>query len=565
MNMNDNSKENRIKEKRTDSASRHEKAPKGTLRAAFKALGPIRYLYLFVALVFMVAIPFTISSLVPYKSALAAGSNTINSKNILTAAKVEQSEPETIYSAEPGMVNPIVLDLQDKLMSLSYMDLDEPSDYYSSETEAAIKRFQRTHGLPMTGVADYATFDLLFSDKAKPYSVSEGAEGDDVEELQSRLVELGYLKQATGVFDEATTSAVKLFQKRNNLTSDGTVGENTRETLFSDTVNAYAIYLGEESAEIKVLQTRLYNLGYMTTAPDGKYGKDTVSAVKRFQERNGLISDGYLGTSTKDLLMSGKAVANSIGLGDSGADVTRIQNRLVALGYMKSASGYFGESTVEALKAFQKRNKLTSDGKYGASTSHKLFSSTAVKAPVPKPTNNNNNNSGKNSGSSSGKNSGSSSGKNSGSSSGKNSGSSSGKNTEKSEDTKPTKYSYSGPGSVSALIKAAESRMGCPYVRGAKGPSKFDCSGFVYWCLNNAGVKQGYMTSFGWRSCSKYQRINSRKSVKAGDILVFKGHVAIAISNDMMIDASSSKGKIVKRTSYGTYWDTRWICAYRIF
>ena len=58
----------------------------------------------------------------------------------------------------------------------------------------------------------------------------------------------------------------------------------------------------------------------------GKYGKDTVSAVKRFQERNGLISDGYLGTSTKDLLMSGKAVANSIGLGDSGADVTRIQN-----------------------------------------------------------------------------------------------------------------------------------------------------------------------------------------------------------------------------------------------
>jgi cell wall-associated NlpC family hydrolase len=107
--------------------------------------------------------------------------------------------------------------------------------------------------------------------------------------------------------------------------------------------------------------------------------------------------------------------------------------------------------------------------------------------------------------------------------------------------------------------------MGCPYVRGAKGPSKFDCSGFVYWCLNNAGVKQGYMTSFGWRSCSKYQRINSRKSVKAGDILVFKGHVAIAISNDMMIDAASSKGKIVKRTSYGTYWDTRWICAYRIF
>ena len=53
--------------------------------------------------------------------------------------------------------------------------------------------------------------------------------------------------------------------------------------------------------------------------------------------------------------------------------------------------------------------------------------------------------------------------------------------------------------------------------------------------------------------------------VKAGDILVFKGHVGIAVSNSMMIDASTSKGKVVKRTSYGSYWDSRWICAYRIF
>ena len=73
------------------------------------------------------------------------------------------------------------------------------------------------------------------------------------------------------------------------------------------------------------------------------------------------------------------------------------------------------------------------------------------------------------------------------------------------------------------------------------------------------------MTSYTWRSVTKYQHINSRSAVKAGDILVFKGHVAIAISNGMMIDASTSKGHVVKRTSYGSYWDTRWICAYRIF
>lgn len=230
------------------------------------------------------------------------------------------------------------------------------------------------------------------------------------------------------------------------------------------------------------------------------------------------------------------AQANSIGLGDNGNDVTRIQERLVALGYMRSATGYFGESTVSALKSFQQRNGLTADGKFGASTNHKLFSDSAVKAPSSS------------SSSSGNKNNGSSSSKPSG-------GGSSGGGD----------YHYSGSGSVSALIAAAESRLGCRYVLGAKGPNQFDCSGLVYWCLNNAGVKQGYLTSYGWRSVTKYQRINSRSSVKAGDILVFKGHVGIAVSNSMMIDASTSKGKVVKRTSYGSYWDSRWICAYRIF
>lgn len=511
----------------------------------YTSLGKHRLLYVLTACLLLVMTPVCIALCIPFHSASAGTDDSlhINSTGVLSAAAVEAAEPAKIYSADPGFVNPVVAQMQERLMALSYMGDDEPSNYYGDEMVEAVKRFQRTHGLEMTGVADYETFDLLFSDKAKPYAVSEGAEGNDVADLQARLVELGYLKEATGIFDAATTAAVKKFQQRNALSVDGTIGQKTREALYSEDVNAYAFYVGEESSEILSLQQRLHNLGYLTTTPDGKYGKDTVSAVKRFQERNGLISDGYLGTATKELLLSDNVQANSIGLGDSGSDVTRIQERLVALGYLRSATGYFGESTVSALKSFQQRNGLSADGKFGASTNHKLFSDSAVKAPVATPKKNNNssnkNNSNKNNSGNKNNNSGSSSG---------------GRN-----------YSYSGSGSVSALIAAAESRLGCKYVLGAKGPNQFDCSGLVYWCLNNAGVKQGYMTSAGWRNCGKYQRINSRSEVKAGDILVFRGHVGIAVSNSMMIDASTSKGKVVKRTSYGTYWDTRWICAYRIF
>ena len=522
-------------------------------------LGNSRLLFIIAAVSLFILIPILASIVVPYNSSKAEGTTnlSINSDGVLTAASVEKAEPKVLYSAEPGLVDDTIVKMQERLMALYYMDEDEPSTYYGQETEEAIKRFQRTHKLAMTGVADYNTFELLFSDDAKEYAVSEGAEGDDVESLQQRLVELDYLPTATGIFDETTTNAVKLFQQRNNLTPDGTIGTKTREALYAEDVNAYSIYKGEESEEIKELQQRLYDLGYLITVPDGKFGNDTVTAVKRFQEKHGLISDGHIGKQTKALILSNDAAPNSIGLGDSGSDVTKIQNRLKELGYLEGSSdGYFGEKTQNALKAFQKRNKLTSDGKYGAATGHVLFSSSAKKAPpkpTPKPAPKPASSSSGKSGSSS-----SSSGK-SGSSS-----SSSGKD-DSSSSSMPRSYSYSGPGSVSSLIKAAESRLGCPYVRGAKGPNKFDCSGLVYWCLNNAGVKQGYMTSFTWRSVTKYQRINSRSAVKAGDILVFKGHVAIAISNSMMIDASTSKGHVVKRTSYGSYWDTRWICAYRIF
>ena len=124
------------------------------------------------------------------------------------------------------------------------------------------------------------------------------------------------------------------------------------------------------------------------------------------------------------------------------------------------------------------------------------------------------------------------------------------------------------------LIKIAESKLGCKYVRGAKGPNSFDCSGFVYWCLNQAGVRQSYMTSIIWRSCSKYKRINSMSALKRGDILVFRGesmstgHVGIYLGDGKMIDASSSQGQVRITSSSilkSTYWQTRFLMAYRIW
>lgn len=60
-----------------------------------------------------------------------------------------------------------------------------------------------------------------------------GASGEAVRTVQKRLVELGYLKSADGIFGEKTQKAVKAFQKAAGLTVDGLVGNATKKALNS--------------------------------------------------------------------------------------------------------------------------------------------------------------------------------------------------------------------------------------------------------------------------------------------------------------------------------------------
>ncbi len=437
---------------------------------------------------------------------------------------VATSEPTTKpFMLSYGMTDAKVATVQQKLMDLSYMEPDETTEYYGSATTSAVKLFQKKNGLDADGTVGDITYNLLFSSDAKEYVATVGDNGTDIEEMQHRLYELGYLSSkgsADGSFGTQTEEAVKRFQEKNKLTVDGKLGPNTKETLYSEDVIANSFSLGDESEDIKKYQNKLKKLGYLTTEPDGKFGKDTLDAIKRFQSDNGLIVDGYVGPATKELLMSSSVSSVAFKVGDSGDQVEKIQKRLKELNYLKSTTGYFGSDTEAAVKAFQKRNGLTQDGKVGPATLEKLNSKNAKKAS-------------------------------SGSSS---SGGSSSK-------------SKSG---VDKLIAAAESKLGCPYVLGAKGPNKFDCSGLAYWCINQAGVKQSYMTSRTWRTCTKYKKISSMGDIKRGDIIIYKmseskGHVGIAVSGSTMIDASSSNGKVVKRSFTTSYWKSVFYCAYRIF
>lgn len=71
---------------------------------------------------------------------------------------------------------------------------------------------------------------LLFSARAAVLEV--GSRGSDVQKVQKRLIQYGYLDgEADGRYGDATRKAVRLFQKRNGLQIDGKVGASTAAAL----------------------------------------------------------------------------------------------------------------------------------------------------------------------------------------------------------------------------------------------------------------------------------------------------------------------------------------------
>jgi len=77
---------------------------------------------------------------------------------------------------------------------------------------------------------------------------------------------------------------------------------------------------GDEGPEVVTLQQALTELGYLNGAADGNFGTGTQTAVKKFQEDNGLDADGIAGKMTQEALFAKSSVTpipeTTVGPGD---------------------------------------------------------------------------------------------------------------------------------------------------------------------------------------------------------------------------------------------------------
>jgi len=152
-----------------------------------------------------------------------------------TATPVPTPSPTPELRIEKGAEGEDVMALQKRLMELGYLAIDEPTSYFGNATKYAVKLFQRQHELQQDGICGNDTIALIYSEEAKKYVMTEGAEGGDIESFQEQLVELGYLddNQVTGYYGTDTVEAVTKFQNRNYITKDGKAGEQTLEEINS--------------------------------------------------------------------------------------------------------------------------------------------------------------------------------------------------------------------------------------------------------------------------------------------------------------------------------------------
>ena len=149
---------------------------------------------------------------------------------------------------------------------------------YGSGTEYSVRRFQKSVGLTVTGVADRDTLSVLFgkatvaslkkssaaqktttvasdpqmkgitkiSQITVPATSTKGNTGKNVLALQQALKIKGYYKAAiNSKYDDNTVAAVKAFQKAKKLTADGIAGFSTIKALFGKNAANYTTYKTE--------------------------------------------------------------------------------------------------------------------------------------------------------------------------------------------------------------------------------------------------------------------------------------------------------------------------------
>lgn len=153
-------------------------------------------------------------------------------------------------------------------------------------------------------------------------------------------------------------------EKPKDLSSIGQLVKNTQSPAISP----------QERKLVAEIQTNLAALGFYKGEIDGKPGPKTSTAVRAYQNRNGLRATGEISTRLSEHIKFTRKISQASNTTGSIAPQTRntfsvidLQEKLVLFGYDPGApDGKMGTSTINALKKFQADRSLPVTGRVSA-------------------------------------------------------------------------------------------------------------------------------------------------------------------------------------------------------
>lgn len=175
--------------------------------------------------------------------------------------------------------------IQEALARAGFFNSADITGFFGIVTRDAVSNFQRFNGLPITGVVDETTANLLLSlpEVAPVNTIRRGDSGSEVRRIQEALARERFFQvNPTGVFGSVTEDAVIRFQRANNLPANGIVDQATANLLFSragssssqdrlcnrtsnDTeICSYVVMIPGDLATLRRIRQEIVSRGYLT-------------------------------------------------------------------------------------------------------------------------------------------------------------------------------------------------------------------------------------------------------------------------------------------------------------
>lgn len=103
-------------------------------------------------------------------------------------------------------------------------------------------------------------------------------------------------------------------------------------------------------------------------------------------------------------------------------------------------------------------------------------------------------------------------------------------------------------GDVGVVLRFALAQIGDPYRYGAAGPGAWDCSGLLLGAFAQIGVRLPHSAA----GIGRMGRTVGRSQLRPGDVVVYGGHVGIALDAGRMIHAPHTGTTVKIAVIYGT-------------